>query len=131
MSVSNRPLSPHLQVYRLPLAGLISISHRLTGVALSLGTILFTYWLAAAAYGPDAFDRAQGIMGSWFGLLVLLGFTFSLYFHLGNGIRHLFWDIGKGFELPAVQRSGIAVILFSIVMTVATWGCIWSRLGGA
>jgi len=92
---------------------------------------LFTYWLAAAAYGPDAFDRAQGIMGSWFGLLVLLGFTFSLYFHLGNGIRHLFWDIGKGFELPAVQRSGIAVILFSIVMTVATWGCIWSRLGGA
>lgn len=131
MSVTNRPLSPHLQVYRLPLAGIISISHRLTGVALSLGTVLFTYWLTAAAYGPDAFDRAQAVMGSWFGLLVLLGFTFALFFHLGNGIRHLFWDIGKGFEISTVRKSGIAVILFAIVMTVATWGCIWSRLGGA
>lgn len=131
MSVSNRPLSPHLQVYRLPLAGLISISHRLTGVALSLGTILFTYWLGSAAYGPEAFDRAQSVMGSWFGLLVLFGFTFALFFHLGNGIRHLFWDVGKGFEIPTVRKSGIAVIAFAVVMTVATWGCIWYRLGGA
>lgn len=131
MSVSNRPLSPHLQVYRLPLAGIISISHRITGVALALGTVLLTYWLTAAAYGPEAFDRAQAVMGSWFGLLVLLGFTFALYFHLGNGIRHLFWDVGKGFEIPTVRKSGIAVILFAIAMTVTTWGCIWSRLGGA
>ncbi|NQV45985.1 MAG: succinate dehydrogenase, cytochrome b556 subunit, partial [Rhodospirillales bacterium] len=108
---------------------MLSILHRMTGVALGLGTVLFTYWLTAAAYGPEAFDRAQDLMGSWFGLLVLFGFTFALYYHLANGIRHMFWDIGMGYEMSTLRRSGLFVVLFTIVMTVATWGCIWSRAG--
>lgn len=129
MAATNRPLSPHLQVYRPQITSILSITHRMTGVALAIGAIVFTYWIGAAAYGTDAFDRAQGLMGSWFGLLVLLGFTFALYFHLANGIRHLFWDIGKGFEMATLNRSGVFVILFSMAMTAATWACIWSRVG--
>ena len=100
MAAANRPLSPHLQVYRPQITSFISIMHRLTGVAMAFGTILFTYWLASAAYGAEAFERAQSLMGSWFGLVVLLGFTFSIYSHFANGIRHLFWDMGKGLDLP-------------------------------
>ncbi|NQV45809.1 MAG: succinate dehydrogenase, cytochrome b556 subunit [Rhodospirillales bacterium] len=129
MAATNRPLSPHLQVYRPQITSMLSILHRMTGVALGLGTVLFTYWLTAAAYGPEAFERAQGLMGSWFGLLVLFGFTFALYYHLANGIRHMFWDIGMGYEMSTLRRSGLFVVLFTIIMTVATWGCIWSRAG--
>lgn len=131
MAATNRPLSPHLQVYRPQITSVLSILHRMTGVALGLGTVLFTYWLTAAAYGPEAFDRAQALMGSWFGLLILFGFTLSLYYHMANGVRHLFWDIGKGFEMSTLRRSGLFVILFTIVMTAATWGCIWTRAGGS
>ncbi len=129
MAATNRPLSPHLQVYRPQITSVLSIMHRITGVALALGTVIFTYWLASAAYGPDAFARAQWLIGSWFGWLVLFGFTFALYYHLANGIRHLFWDMGKGFELTTLRRSGLFVILFTLVMSLATWGCILTRLG--
>lgn len=131
MTATNRPLSPHLQVYRPQITSILSITHRMTGVALAMGTIVFTYWISAAAYGADAFDRAQALMGSWFGLLVLIGFTFALYFHLANGIRHLFWDIGKGYEIATLNRSGVFVILFSVGLTAATWACIWYRTGGS
>ncbi len=131
MAATNRPLSPHLQVYRPQITSMLSILHRITGVALGIGTVLFTYWLTAAAYGPDAFDRAQGVMGSWFGLLVLFGFTFALYYHLCNGIRHMFWDIGMGYEMTTLRRSGWFVVLVTIVMTTATWACIWYRAGGS
>jgi len=110
---------------------MLSIIHRLTGVAMGVGSVLFTYWLTSAAYGAEAFDRAQGLMGSWFGLLVLFGFTFALYYHLANGIRHMCWDIGMGYEMSTLRRSGLAVVLFTIIMTVATWGCIWTRAGGS
>src|SRR5690348_15437891 len=90
-SAPARPLSPHLQVYRLPLTAVMSITHRITGVGLSLGLIVVTVWLVAAAYGPEAYDAFAGFMVSWLGLLILLGFSLALFFHLCNGIRHLLW----------------------------------------
>ena len=116
-----RPLSPHLQVYRLPLPALLSISHRATGLVLAAGSLVFTYWLAAVAAGPEAFARAQALLGSIPGRVLLFAITFSLFYHLGNGIRHLFWDAGVGFELRTVRRSGIVVVVASVVLAGVAW----------
>ena len=121
MAAGNRPLSPHLQVYRPQLTSVLSIMHRITGVALAVGTLLLVYWLAAAAGGPESYAAAQGFIGSFFGQLLLFGWTVALFYHLANGIRHLFWDAGYGFELPTVQRSGQAVIAATAVLTVVSW----------
>ncbi len=121
MATRNRPLSPHLQVYRLPFDAILSISHRITGVILCFGAVLLTYWLMAATYGPEAFATAQSILGSWFGLLVLLGVVFSLWYHLANGMRHLLWDTGRGLELDQLRTSGIAVIAIAAVLTLGTF----------
>ena len=107
MTTRNRPVSPHLQIYKPQITSILSITHRLTGVAVRWRRAL-TYWLMAATYGPDAFANAQAILGSWFGRLVLLGVVFSLWYHLANGIRHLAWDAGWGFELDKLKMSGIA-----------------------
>ncbi|MDD2704237.1 MAG: succinate dehydrogenase, cytochrome b556 subunit [Acidocella sp.] len=116
-----RPLSPHLQVYKPQISSATSIFHRITGVALGAGTVLFTLWLVSAAAGDDAFSVVQAIFASWIGLLVLFGFTFALFYHFCNGIRHLAWDAGKGFELPDMHRSGRLGIAAAIVLTVAFW----------
>ena len=116
-----RPLSPHLQVYRLPLSALMSISHRATGILLVVGSLVLVYWLAAVASGPDAFAGAQALLGSVPGRALLLAITFSLFYHLGNGIRHLFWDAGLGFELRTAHRSGVLVIVAAIVLTAVAW----------
>jgi succinate dehydrogenase / fumarate reductase cytochrome b subunit len=115
-----RPLSPHLQVYRPQITSVLSIVHRLTGVSLTAGTLLLTWWLVAAAYGPDAFTDAQALVGSWFGQLLLWAFTFALFYHLGNGIRHLAWDFGWGFELSQVRASGLAMLAFAAAGTLLT-----------
>jgi len=107
----------------------MSILHRMCGVGLMFGTILFTYWITSAAYGPEAFERAQSIMGSWFGQLILFGFTFALFFHTANGIRHIFWDVGLGFEIESVKKSAAAVVAFSFLMTALTWYVALSRAG--
>jgi succinate dehydrogenase / fumarate reductase, cytochrome b subunit len=120
MSSTERPLSPHIQVYRPQITSVLSILHRLTGVTLTLGTLLLTWWLVSAAYGPDAFADAQAFIGSWFGQLLLWGFTFALFYHLGNGIRHLAWDFGWGFELSQVRASGLAMLAFAVVGTLLT-----------
>jgi succinate dehydrogenase / fumarate reductase, cytochrome b subunit len=120
MPASDRPLSPHLQVYRPQITSVLSILHRITGVALTAGTLLLTYWLVAAAYGPEAFADAQGVMGSWIGHLLLWGFTFAVFYHLANGIRHLAWDFGWGFELPQLRATGLAVIAFAAGATLVT-----------
>ena len=117
----SRPLSPHLQVYRLPLPALMSISHRATGVLLAAGSLVLVYWLAAVASGPDAFAEAQALLGSLPGRALLLLLTFSLFYHLGNGIRHLFWDAGAGFEPRTAHASGVAVIVAAVVLTLAAW----------
>lgn len=121
MATRNRPLSPHLQVYKLPASAQLSISHRITGVILCGGAVLLTYWLMAATYGPDAFATAQAILGSWIGKLVLLGVVFSLWYHLANGIRHLIWDTGRGLELPQLRTSGLVVVATAVILTVATF----------
>ncbi len=128
MPQANEPLSPHLQIYQWQLPMVLSITHRGTGIFLTLGTALLVYWLMAIAAGPQAYAQAQTLLGSTLGQLALLGWSFALYFHLCNGVRHLFWDIGKGFELTAVYRSGYAVVLVSLALTAATWMYAW---GGA
>jgi succinate dehydrogenase / fumarate reductase cytochrome b subunit len=121
MAAPNRPLSPHLQVYRWQWTMALSILHRITGVALGVGSLLLVYWLAAAATGPEAYARAQGFVGSWFGLLLLFGFSVALFYHLSNGIRHLFWDAGRGFELKTAYASGLAVLVATVVLTGFAW----------
>ncbi|WP_420563360.1 succinate dehydrogenase, cytochrome b556 subunit [Thalassobaculum sp.] len=121
MSAHNRPLSPHLQVYKPQLTSVMSISHRATGIALAAGTLLLVWWLLAAAAGPEAFATAQGFMGSWFGYLILFGFSYALMYHLCNGIRHLFWDAGYGFELETAYKSGWMTVGASVVLTVVAW----------
>jgi succinate dehydrogenase / fumarate reductase, cytochrome b subunit len=118
---ASRPLSPHLQIYRWQITSVLSILHRLTGLALSLGTLLLVWWLVALASGPDAFATAQAFVGSWLGRLVLLGWSVSLFFHLANGIRHLFWDAGYGFEIKTTTASGWAVVVASVALTVIAW----------
>ena len=131
MSSGNRPLSPHLQVYRPQLTSVLSILHRLTGVALAVGTLLLVYWLAAAASGPEAFAVARGLIGSIIGRLLLLGWTFALFYHLCNGIRHLFWDAGYGFELSAAYRSGWLVVIASTLLTLGCWLLGYASRAGA
>ena len=126
-----RPLSPHLQIYRLPFTAVLSISHRLSGLALSAGTLVLVYWLLAAAAGPEAYASAQALLGSWLGRIVLLVFSFSLFFHLCNGVRHLFWDAGLGFELKTADASGNAVLVVSAALTLAAWGLAYLMRGGA
>ena len=96
-----RPLSPHLQVYRPQLTSMLSICHRITGVGISVGTLLLTWWLVAAATSPEAYATVSGFMRSWIGLLLLFGWSAALFYHFLNGIRHLAWDGGLGFELQA------------------------------
>lgn len=116
-----RPLSPHLQVYRLPFTALLSISHRITGAALVVGTLVLTWWLMAAATGPEAFAVAREFIASPIGLVLMFGWTVALFYHLCNGIRHLCWDIGLGLELQAAHTSGWVSLGASAVLSVAVW----------
>ena len=99
----------------------VSILQRITGSGLAVGLLVFTYWLGAAAYGPDAYATAQAFLTSWFGYLLLFGFTVALYFHLCNGIRHLFWDIGWGYEMETTTASSVAILVGTVVLTTLTW----------
>jgi len=121
MAQAERPLSPHIQIYRWPINMALSITHRATGIGLALGLILMTWWLLALASGPEAFATVQAVMGSWFGVLVLFLWTLALFYHLGNGVRHLIWDAGYGFEIETARTSAIAVLVFAGAMTVLTW----------
>ena len=121
MATDNRPLSPHLQIYRPQLTSVLSITHRATGIFLAIGMLLLSYWLTAAAYGPEAFAQAQQLIGSIPGQLLLFAWSWSLFYHLCNGIRHLFWDAGYGFDIPTVYKSGWTVVVASVVLTLLTW----------
>lgn len=129
--MNNRPLSPHLQIYRPQLTSVLSITHRATGAALSLGTMVLLYWLQAVARGPETYAAAQEVLGSWLVQLVLAGWTWAFFYHLSNGIRHLFWDAGKGFELPQVYASGYTVLAAATTLTALTWGYVLFMAGGA
>ncbi len=126
-----RPLSPHLMIYRPQMTSVLSITHRFAGVALSFGALVLTYWLTSAAYGPEAFTRAQAVLGSWFGRLVLFALTFSLFFHFCNGIRHLAWDAGWGFEMNRLRATGWLVVAASVLLTLASWLAAYAVAAGA
>lgn len=121
MARADRPLSPHLQIYRWYFTMALSIAHRATGIGLAAGLILLTWWLLALASGPEAFAPVQTVAGSWIGILILFLWTFALFYHMGNGVRHLVWDFGYGFDLEVARNSGIAVLVLAGVMTVITW----------
>jgi succinate dehydrogenase cytochrome b subunit len=116
-----RPLSPHLQVYRWQITSVLSIVHRITGIGLGVGTLLLTWWLVAAATSADAFGVVQGFIGSPIGLLLLFGWTLALFFHLCNGVRHLAWDLGLGFEKVEYHMSGWVVVIAAGALTVLLW----------
>ena len=116
-----RPLSPHLQVYRPQLTSVLSIMNRVTGLAVSAGTLLLVWWLAAAATGPVAFERVQWFIGTPVGLFMLFGWTASLFYHFFGGLRHLAWDAGWGYELDRVHMTGWAAIIATVVCTVLVW----------
>ncbi|HBZ43742.1 MAG TPA: succinate dehydrogenase, cytochrome b556 subunit [Maritimibacter sp.] len=116
----NRPLSPHLQVYRWPLNMAMSIFHRITGVGLAVTAILVTWYFLALATGPEYFETASAVLTSWFGDIVMFLSLVALWFHFMNGIRHLVWDTGSSFGQRRVYRSGIAAIVAAVVMTIIT-----------
>ncbi|MBN9511029.1 MAG: succinate dehydrogenase, cytochrome b556 subunit [Alphaproteobacteria bacterium] len=116
-----RPLSPHLQVYRPQITSILSILHRATGIVLSAGTLLMVWWLVAAARGEAAYATVSGFLRSPVGLLLLFGWTATLWYHFCSGLRHLAWDAGWGFTLPVVHRSGWTVVIAAAVLTVLTW----------
>ena len=121
MSEAGRPLSPHLSVYRPQLTSVLSILHRFTGVALGAGALALAGWLAAVAAGPETFDAAQAFFGSIAGRLLLFAGSWALFYHLCNGVRHLAWDAGYGYEIANVYRSGWAVVAASLALTIAVW----------
>ncbi len=121
MNKKQRPLSPHLQVYKPQLTSMMSITHRLTGLFLSLGMIVFIYWLYVVATNQGLANDMIVFFAAGFGLILLYAWVFAFAYHLCNGIRHLFWDIGKGFSIPAVYRSGYLVLLAAVLLTVAVF----------
>ena len=123
MTTPQAPLSPFLQ-YRPQLTSVLSITHRCTGVFLSAGAVLLCCWLVSVAAGAEAYIIVNGHIAAWYGQVVIIGFVFSLYFHLCNGIRHLFWDLGLGLEIKTSYCSGYAVVIASILLTIMT---VWAR----
>jgi succinate dehydrogenase / fumarate reductase, cytochrome b subunit len=125
MSVANRPvhrpLSPHLQVYKWQLTSVMSILHRATGIALSVGALYLATWVIYAASNPTAYVLFQSFNTSILGRIVLGGWLFCAFYHLSNGIRHLFWDAGYGFELKDAYRSGWIVVAVALIATAVSW----------
>ncbi len=121
-STMRRPLSPHLQVYdMMQLTSALSIAGRITGAAWAVGLVLLVWWLVAAASGPSAFAQVQWFLSSWLGLLGLFGMTAAAWYHTLNGVRHLAWDAGYGYDIPTTYRSGRLVLVGTVVLTLLTW----------
>ena len=121
MATRERPLSPHLQVYRWQITMTMSILHRVSGVGLTIGAFGLAWWLLAMAQGGEAAGRAMHIVGSPIGLFLLFGFSLALVYHLLNGIRHLMWDAGRGYDIPEVYKSGYTVAALTVVFTALIW----------
>ena len=121
MNDSKNPLSPHLQIYRWHISSLLSITHRIVGVINLLSLILIFLWILTFNLGESNYELFLLAINSFFGKFILIGFTWSMCFHIFSGIRHLFWDMGYGFELKTAKISGITVILFSLITTIIFW----------
>jgi succinate dehydrogenase / fumarate reductase, cytochrome b subunit len=128
MPKHNRPLSPHLQIYRPMLTMMMSIAHRITGIALYFGTLILAWWLISAARGPDAFAYAQSLLATPIGILALIGYSWALIHHMLGGLRHLLWDTGRGLTLPSVERLAQLNLGGSIALTLLLWTAVlWTR----
>lgn len=121
MSNSERPTSPHMSVYRWPISMTLSILHRMTGVALAVGLVVYVAWLMAAAGGSNDYRQFVDLMQTPLGRVALVGWSLAFFFHLCNGVRHLFWDTGRGFEMSQVNASAWTVVVASVVMTLLYW----------
>ena len=121
MNDSNNPLSPHLQIYRWQVSSLLSITHRISGVINLLALIFILFWLLVLSFGENNYELFLISINSFFGKFILIGFTWSMSFHLLSGIRHLVWDLGYGFEIKTANISGIIVIVFSLALTILLW----------
>jgi len=118
---TNRPISPHLQVYKLPLTGIISITHRITGVLLSIGLIFFVYIISSVADGADSYAAMQDLMSVWLIRLIYWGFIYALFFHLCHGVRHLIWDTGQSFENETLEHYAKIELIASVALTLFTF----------
>jgi succinate dehydrogenase / fumarate reductase, cytochrome b subunit len=128
MASAERPLSPHLQVYRPQWTSILSISHRATGVALVAGAVVLVWWLAAAAGSPEYYESFQGIAGSILGQLALFVWTLCLMYHLCNGLRHMMWDSGRWLELEQARKSGQHVVISAAALTVVCWVAAYAAM---
>ena len=124
MTPDKRPLSPHLQIYKPQITSVLSIMHRITGVALTVGTFLIVFWITTLSLGESFYEYYMVFIKSWVGYLILIGFTFALFYHFSNGIRHLFWDLGYGYELNIAFISGVIVLISAFILTSVIWGII-------
>ena len=121
MNIRPRPLSPHLQVYRWQMTSVLSILHRGTGLFLVLGTVMIAFWVVALALGQSIFASYQAFLGSLLGKVLLVSWSFSLFYHWANGIRHLLWDAGWGYEIDRVYMTGWIVVSISVILTGLLW----------
>ena len=121
MSNTERPLSPHLSIYRWPITMTLSILHRATGVAMAAGLVVLAAWLVSAAAGPEEYEQFTALMSTLVGRLLLIGWSFAFFYHLANGVRHLFWDAGHGFEKHQANASAWFVVFVSLAATAIFW----------
>jgi succinate dehydrogenase / fumarate reductase, cytochrome b subunit len=126
--VRGRPLSPHLSIYKWPVTMATSITHRMTGIAISAGMVLVAWGLIALASGPELYQPFTAALANPVGLIVLFGFLWSLTYHFLNGIRHLAWDLGYGFEVPTANRTGVFVMALSVLMSAGAFAYAWWML---
>ena len=129
-AATTRPLSPHLTVYRWPVTMMTSITHRATGVGLSLGAIILAWWLVSISNGPEGWQNFHAISDTPIGALVLLGLTWSLVYHFLNGVRHLAWDLGYGFDKREAERNSVIIYALSILGALAVFGAVWTGHAG-
>ena len=127
---AERPLSPHLQIYRPMLTMMMSIAHRITGASLAVGFALLTWWLVAISIGPEAYATVDSFFGSFIGRLLLFLFTWSLIHHMLGGIRHLIWDTGAGLDKVSIEVFAWLTLISAIVLTVLIWVVAYALQGG-
>lgn len=131
MTTGQRPLSPHLQIYKAEFTSALSIFHRITGIGLTVGTFLLVYWFYTLAGTGDAFLKIQTFWASVFGRVILFAWSYALFYHLCNGVRHLFWDVGIGLDIAAARKSAMVVAGVSLLLTFGAWAWGLSLLGGS
>ena len=125
-----RPLSPHMTIYRWPVTMMTSITHRFTGVGLAVGAVILAWWLVSISNGPEGWQSFHAVSDTPLGLLVLFGLTWSLIYHFLNGVRHLAWDLGYGFEKRTAERNSVIILALSVIGAVAIFGLSWTGHGG-